>query len=171
MKKVQLKNDDYLGYVKNLRHACRGIVVNDDKVLLGYEEKNDKYIIPGGGVENGETYEQCCERELLEETGMQVRAKEEYLEIEELFCDWRHINHYFVCDLIKDTGNVNLTEGEKQAGCTFKWLPMEQALDIFGRYEDFHQTNIADYGLYRREYTALKEFCDIIKLCILKSQI
>ena len=81
MKKLQLKNDDYLGYVKNLRHACRGIVVKDGKVLLGYEEKYNKYIIPGGGVEGSETYEQCCERELLEETGMLVRAKEEYLEI------------------------------------------------------------------------------------------
>ena len=158
MKKLQLKNDDYLGYVKNLRQACRGIIVKDGKVLLGYEEKNNKYIIPGGGVEEGETYEQCCERELLEETGMQVRPKEEYLEIEELFLDWQHINHYFVCELIKDTGSLHLTEGEKNAGVTFKWLPMEEALDIFGRYEDFHKTNIADYGLYRREYLALKEY-------------
>ena len=163
MKNLQLKNDDYLGYVKTLRHACRGIVVNDGKILLGYEANNGKYIIPGGGLEDGETYEQCCERELLEETGMQVRAKEEYLEIEELFLDWRHINHYFVCELIKDTGSINLTEGEKKAGCTFKWLPIEQALDIFGRYEDFHKTNIADYGLYRREYSALKEFCSLTK--------
>ena len=158
MKKLQLQNDDFLGYVKNLRHACRGIVVKDGKVLLGYEEKNNKYIIPGGGVEEGETYEQCCERELLEETGMQVRPKEEYLEITELFQDWRHVNHYFVCELIKETGSVNLTEAEKNAGCTFKWLSMEQALEIFGRYEDFHKTNIADYGLYRREYYALSEF-------------
>ncbi len=159
MKKLQLKNDDFLGYVNNLRHACRGIVVHSGKVLLGYEEKNDKYIIPGGGLEAGETYEQCCERELLEETGMQVQAKEEYLEIEELFLDWRHINHYFVCELVKDTGSLNLTEGEKQAGCSFNWLTMEEALDIFSRYENFHQTNIADYGLYRREYSALKEYC------------
>ncbi len=163
MKKLELENDDYLGYVKNLRHACRGIVVNDGKVLLGYEVKYNKYIIPGGGLEEGETYEQCCERELLEETGMLVRAKEEYLEIEELFADWRHINHYFVCELIKDTGDLNLTEGEKEAGCTFKWLPIQEALDIFGRYEDFHKTNIADYGLYRREFFALKEYSKIIK--------
>ncbi len=123
MKKLELKNDDFLGYVKHLRHACRGIVVHEGKVLLGYEEKNNKYIIPGGGLEDGETYEQCCERELLE-----------------------------------DTESINLTAAEKQAGCTFKWLTIEDALDIFGRYEDFHQTNIADFGLYRREYFALKEY-------------
>ena len=43
-------------------------------------------------------------------------------------------------------------------GCRRQWLSMEEALDIFGRYEDYHQTNIADFGLYRREYFALKEY-------------
>ena len=44
------------------------------------------------------------------------------------------------------------------AGCTFKWLSMDEALNIFGRYEEYHKTNIADFGLYRREYFALKEY-------------
>ena len=42
MKKLELKNDDFLGFVKHLRHACRGIVVHEGKVLLGYEENNNK---------------------------------------------------------------------------------------------------------------------------------
>ena len=79
MKNLQLINDDYRGYVNRLRHASRGIVVNDGKVLLSYESKNDKYMIPGGGVEGDESYAGCCERELLEETGIKVRATEEYL--------------------------------------------------------------------------------------------
>ena len=158
MKKLQLINDDYLGYVNRLRHACRGIVVNDGKVLLSYESKNDKYMIPGGGVEEGETYAECCERELLEETGMKVRATEEYLEIEELFLDWKHINHYFVCEYIEDTGKQDLTEGEKAAGYKAVWVPVEEALKMFSEYERFHQTAIEDYGLYKREYLALKEY-------------
>lgn len=77
MRKLQLINDDYLGNVEHLRHACRGILVNNGKVLLSYETVFGKYIIPGGGVEEGETFQQCCEREMLEETGMKVRALEE----------------------------------------------------------------------------------------------
>lgn len=96
MKTIQLKNDDYKGYVNNLRHACRGIVINNENVLLCYESNEGKYIIPGGGQEDNESLEQCCERELLEETGMIVKTNPCYLEIEELFSDWRHINHYFV---------------------------------------------------------------------------
>ena len=77
MKNLQLINDDYLGYVNRLRHACRGIVVNDGKVLLSYESKNDKYMIPGGGVEGDESYAECCASELLEETGIKGRETDE----------------------------------------------------------------------------------------------
>ena len=161
MKKIQLINDDYLGYVKKLRHACRGVVVKDGKVLLSYETKYNKYMIPGGGVEEGESYAECCERELLEETGMKVKAIEEYLEVEELFEDWRHINHYFICELIENTGIQHLTDGEKEAGYVSRWIDLDEAIKDFGDYERFHNDDIADYGLYRREFISLKEYKEI----------
>ncbi len=159
-KQLQLINDDYLGHVDMLRHACRGILLNDGKLLLCYESKNDKYIIPGGGVEGNETYTECCEREMLEETGMKVRATKEFLEIEELFDVWRHFNHYFICELVEDTGNQHLTEAEDRAGYICVWKTLAETLEIFGKYEDYHDSNIADYGLYRREYAAIKAFIE-----------
>jgi hypothetical protein len=89
---------------------------------------------------------------------MKVKATEEYLAIEELFLDWRHINHYFVCELIEDTGVQHLTEGEKAADYKAVWVPVEEALEMFGDYERFHETAIEDYGLYRREHLALAEY-------------
>ncbi len=160
---LQLINDDYLGHVDHLRHASRGILVKDGKVLLCYESNNDKYIIPGGGVEGNETYLECCEREMLEETGMKVRAAKEFLIIEELFDVWQHYSHYFVCELVEDTGNQSLTEAEERAGYTCEWKPLNEALEIFGKYEDFHESNIADYGLYKREYAAIKEYMKLSK--------
>ena len=158
MKKIQLINDDYIGRVNHIRHACRGIVVKDDQVLLGYHTRDDIYIIPGGGVEGDELYRTCCERELLEETGLIVEATDCYLETEELYEDWRHINHYFVCHFIEDTGRQKLTEGEKKAGCTCVWMPVEEALSKFGEYEKYRKDNLPVYGLYRREYNALAEY-------------
>ncbi len=155
---MQLINDDYLGRVEKLRHACRGILVRDGKVLLCHEPKSGLYIIPGGGVEGHENYADCCEREMLEETGYKTKAAAEYLDIEEFFDVWRHINHYYICELIEDTGVQHLTEAEKLAGYTNAWVSFEQALEIFGKYEDYHATDIAIYGLYRRELTALKEY-------------
>ena len=156
--RFQLINDDYLGHVDVLRHASRGVLVRDGKVLLGYETKYNKYIIPGGGVEGNESFAEGCEREMLEETGLKVKAAREYVVIDELFDVWQHINHYFVCELIEDTGEVHLTEAEDSAGVTSRWVPLDEAIKIFGRYEDYHKTNIADYGLYRREHLALVEY-------------
>ena len=45
MKKLQIINDDYQGHVDICRHACRGIVIKDGKILLSYESNEDKYII------------------------------------------------------------------------------------------------------------------------------
>lgn len=158
MKQIELINDDWTGRVERLRHACRGVLVKDGKVLLSYESKNGIYMLPGGGVEGEETYDKCCERELLEETGVKVRAADYYLEIAELFEVWRHVNHYFVCEFVEDTGVQKLTEGEKRAGYRPVWMPLQEALELFGDYERFHADSIPNYGLYRREYTALKEY-------------
>lgn len=158
VKQIEIINDDFLGRVEILRHACRGILVKDGKVLLCYEPVNDMYIIPGGGVEDNETFEECCEREMLEETGIKVRAVKRYLDVEELFDVWQHINHYFICEYIEDTGCQHLTEAEKQAGYKCVWMELAEAMDIFSTYEDYHEKDIAIYGLYRRELTALKEY-------------
>ena len=40
------------------------------------------------------------------------------------------------------------------------WMPFEEALKEFGDYEKFHSWNLPDYGLYRREYMALKEYAE-----------
>ena len=44
---IKLVNDDFQGHVDILRHACRGILVREGKVLLCCESDNDKYIING----------------------------------------------------------------------------------------------------------------------------
>lgn len=162
VKQMQLLNDDFVGRIEKLRHACRGILVQDGKILLCHEPGSGLYIIPGGGVEGHENYADCCEREMLEETGCKTRAVKEYLDIEELFDVWMHINHYYICELVKDTKVQHLTEAEKLAGYTNAWVPIGEALDIFGKYEDYHYKDIAVYGLYKREYTALKEYKSVI---------
>ena len=44
-----------------------------------------------------------------------------------------------------------------------KYDAMCKYIEIFGNYESYHKTNIANYGLYRREFHALKEAYKIIK--------
>jgi 8-oxo-dGTP diphosphatase len=54
-----------------------GVVISGDRVLLarrGAQPLRGEWSIPGGLLETGETLEEGVARELLEETGLQVRV-------------------------------------------------------------------------------------------------
>jgi nucleoside triphosphatase len=59
------------------RDIVGGFIFSKDlKVLLGKNRKGGvyegSYVVPGGGVDDGETNEQALRREMLEETGIDV---------------------------------------------------------------------------------------------------
>jgi 8-oxo-dGTP diphosphatase len=67
------KND----YPGNPRVAVGAVVFKEGRVLLvrrGQPPAEDIWAIPGGSVEIGETLQEAVEREILEETGIQIRA-------------------------------------------------------------------------------------------------
>lgn len=51
---------------------------NENKILLVNHQKegNNYWVIPGGGVENGETLEKALKRELIEELGIEIENLE-----------------------------------------------------------------------------------------------
>ncbi|MFC5723223.1 NUDIX domain-containing protein [Streptomyces gamaensis] len=61
-----------------LRNAASGLVVRDGHVLLvrgtWHGSEAEIHWLPGGGQEPGETLAACAEREVLEETGVRVKA-------------------------------------------------------------------------------------------------
>ena len=67
------KND----YPDNPRVAVGAVVFKEGCVLLvrrGQPPAEDLWAIPGGSVEIGETLQEAAEREILEETGIQIQA-------------------------------------------------------------------------------------------------
>jgi len=54
------------------------IFSSDDKILLGHNKKGGTYqgmlVIPGGGIEEGETELEAVKREILEETGVNLAS-------------------------------------------------------------------------------------------------
>jgi len=62
--------------VQNIRIRVAGILVRDDKILLVRHEKNGKsyWLIPGGGVDFGETAGEALVREYREEVGLEVEV-------------------------------------------------------------------------------------------------
>ena len=58
-----------------LRLGCSVTLFNENrsKVLLTRRKDNGSWCLPGGIVEVGESLSECCTREVLEETGLEVR--------------------------------------------------------------------------------------------------
>lgn len=57
---------------------CQGAIIRDHQILLITHQERDTgrsyWVIPGGGLESGETPEQCTRREMQEETGLEVQV-------------------------------------------------------------------------------------------------
>lgn len=66
-----------------MRVSSRCVLIENDKVLLIYREKNDRiyYVFPGGGVEAGETNEECLIRECREELGIEINIIKQLYEV------------------------------------------------------------------------------------------
>ncbi len=140
--------------LRKTREACRGIVLKDGKILLIHELNKDVYMSPGGGVEEGETLPQCCERELMEEAGLQVNVGEHLFTINEYVFDELFIANYFLCEIIGE-GKQALTPTEIDHGVTPEWVELEKAIEIFSHYKE--KTPDIE-SLYLREYTILNKF-------------
>lgn len=53
-------------------HAAGAVCFYGDKLVLVYAKKRESWEMPGGGREEGETFEECIIREIKEETNMKV---------------------------------------------------------------------------------------------------
>ena len=83
------------------RKVARGIIFIDNKVVLLKRIRKDGnsylhyYAIPGGGVEEGETFEETCIREVKEEVNLNVTI-DKYLGVEEYesgICYYYKVNY------------------------------------------------------------------------------
>ena len=62
-----------------IRNAARALIVREDRILLLRKDGGDRgerFALPGGGQEPGETLQQTLNRECLEEIGTQVHIQD-----------------------------------------------------------------------------------------------
>lgn len=96
----------------HMKSSVIGIIFNTprDKVLVLKRRDVPVWVLPGGGIEQGENAEQAVIREVLEETGLQVKIERkvaEYTPINKL-ADYTHV---FECAF---TGGAASTGNETQ---------------------------------------------------------
>ncbi len=154
----QLYADNLLEEDINHEHivqASRAIILNKGKLLILHYKEEDFYLLPGGTREKRERLEHCLKREIMEETGLKIKVKEEHLIIKEYHPDITFENHYFMTKLSSDkvyTKKIAQTEQEKQAEIEIKWIDVKDVLSLFASHD-------TDSGkgmhLMEREFIAL----------------
>ncbi|MBQ8425395.1 MAG: NUDIX domain-containing protein [Clostridia bacterium] len=91
------------------RVSCRAIIIDRDKLVAMYREKNNKvyYTFPGGGINEGESETECVKRECLEEFGIIVVPVRKLFILE----DAKTIQHYYLCNWTD--GALGMGDGEE----------------------------------------------------------
>lgn len=84
--------------------GAAGVCVNEKNELLmikqGRPEEVKKWAIPSGGHEKNETIEQCCVRELREETGYDVEVTEKLFIKQDVQKSFEVEVHYFRVEIV-----------------------------------------------------------------------
>jgi len=95
----------------------RGAIFLDEKVLMVREKASSAWTLPGGYVDVNESLSQAVEREVLEESGLVVRAKKVAAIYDHRKHGYKvHLYHfykiYLLCDLVAGTKKPNIETSE-----------------------------------------------------------
>ncbi len=104
-----------------MRISSRAVIIENGKVLTLFRRKikgdviKEYYVIPGGGLEAGETLEQNVTRELREELNIEIKIIG-YLGEES---DGENVAHYFHCEIISGTPRLGGEELERMTEANY----------------------------------------------------
>jgi 8-oxo-dGTP pyrophosphatase MutT (NUDIX family) len=152
------------------RRACRGIIEQDGKLLFSYLKHRDMYLLPGGGIDPGETPQQCVQRECMEELGYEVVAGKPWALVSEYFNGFlRFENLYLQASCIQQNLPTTRTEEETSLGLEARWVDKELLVDFllgskpyaagFEQHPDFILKAIANSHF--REVCGLAEYLGV----------
>ena len=148
----------------------KALIINGQDILLGNE--NQIYQFPGGHLEQGETFEDCLKREVLEETGIELEyheIKHPFLKIAYMNKDWPEQGknrkaeiYYYLIETNKepDLSKVHYTEHEKQGNFKLEKIPLNSAIEILEKNipnNDMNQVITPDMITAIRTYLDTKE--------------
>lgn len=113
------------------RQRAGVIIICDGQVLLMRRRKYGRkyYVVPGGGVEDGETIQEAAIREAKEETGLDVTIAEKLC----VFNNKGQPEHYYLADNFEGEtclGGPELERQSNQNTYCLEWVPLSRLDDI-----------------------------------------
>lgn len=157
-----LKEEDMTEIVKRVKILLRN---SNDEILLGYSHNN--YQFPGGHVEDGEELIETVNREIKEETGMELNVVDvvPFAKAIGYYKDWpeegknRKIEiYYYEVKTNQKTNleNTNYTENEKDGNFELRYIPLNSI-------EEELENNAKTYGDKRGIAREMLELFSIYK--------
>ncbi|OKL41655.1 NUDIX domain-containing protein [Pontibacter flavimaris] len=124
-------------YADKLRVRVCGICIQDDKLLLirhGKTIGNSAFWAPpGGGLQYGESMQECLKREFEEETGLQVKVKR-FLFVNEFLQEPLHaVEFFFEVNILggsMETGSDPEADADNQLIEHLQWLTVKEIQEI-----------------------------------------
>lgn len=115
------------------RVRVAGILIEDDRILLIEHTKNNKkyWLVPGGGVDWGESAAEALIREFKEETSLDIEV-EKFLFISETIAPDKQkhvINLYFKIKKAEDSSNI-MKLGEEKILTDLRFIPEDEIKNI-----------------------------------------
>lgn len=145
------------------RLTARAVLRRDDGLFaVMHVGKYDIYILPGGGVDEGESIEEALHREIAEETGCACRDIRPlgYVRENRAHADYTQQSYYFAVQTNGPEADLQLTDVEKSNGSELQWHTLENLLHLIG--DPVHEVRQRVY-LQARDMAALKEYIRISK--------
>lgn len=112
---------DYASFTP--RPAVRAIIFASEKVALIHVKHDGYYMLPGGGIDEGEDVQVALAREVREELGCEVAVDGEIGEAITYMDRWknRQEDHCCRCQLLGKGMQQELTDFETEAGYELVW--------------------------------------------------
>jgi len=146
-----------------LRRVANAVLLNEkNEVGLMHARKPDFYVLPGGGIEEGESVIEALKREVKEEVGADCEVTGELGVVMCYEEEAKNINvsYTFIAKLSGSVGERQLTKGEIEADCVIEWKEIDEMIEAIRLSKP--QEYIGHF-LKRREALILEEFKKIKK--------